>query len=122
MITWPYRGQWWCERNASCSNVLKTWAGRQRCMLYRQATPTTPKGLHAGENKPGNFPRDPEEKAKLVGKDNPEIHPNAQSAPEGQVKSASGANVTYDKVGNQGTVPLRFMPWPWCSLGLSRTA
>eukprot|EP00891_Asterochloris_glomerata_P000230 jgi/Astpho2/230/Aster-02133 len=51
-----------------------------------------------GENRPGNFPRDPEEKAKLVGKDNPEIHPNVQSAPEGQVKSASGANTTYDKV------------------------
>ena len=74
--------------------------------MYQQATSSVPtaevRALHAGEHRPGNFPRDPEEKAKLVGKDNPEIHPNAQSAPEGQLKSASGANVTYDKVENKG--------------------
>ena len=88
-----------------------------------QACPQQVKALHAGENKPGNFPRDPEEKAKLVGKDNPEIHPNTQSAPEGQVKSASGANVTYDKVGiQQQWFPLPSCLGPGYSLGHNITA
>lgn len=107
--------------------VRKCELGSRGAHRTQQAPPSMPtaetKALPAGENRPGNFPRDPEEKAKLVGKDNPEIHPNVQSAPEGQVKSASGANTTYDKVGSQQ----QWLPLPSCAgtclyLGLSITA